>query len=240
MGKPRRSYSLWLAGHALHFLLMLLVTAVCSAMLWRVFISNLPPAEMKRLSPNAPLADAYLAHGEELTLYTQKQPSLTKGEHNYGYFGITRCVFIPEAQQIQLTFRYNNSTLECVKNDYTLSEKPERGVEIFDVSVVRITDTTPSDTTDNVDGSPALKKERFSPTSRVIDTTALYTYILYTFDGVTMTDDTITAFFDVYYEADVDYEKQAYGTLRLYHREDQRLPVELSRKEIKALENGAN
>lgn len=237
MGRPRRSYALWLAGHAVHIVLSLLITAVCAALCWRVFISNIPPAEMKRLAANQALTEAYRAHGEALELYTQKQPSVTKGEQNYGYFGVTRCVFIPEAQQIQLTFRYNNSTLEHVQEDYALAEAPARGVEIFDVSVVRITDTTPNDTSDNVDGDPSLKKERFAPTSRVIDTTALYTYILYTFDGITMNDDTITAFLDVYYNADIDYSKEAYGTLRLYHTEDERLPVELSRKEIKALEN---
>lgn len=239
MGRPRRSYALWLAGHAVHIVLSLLVTAVCAAMCWRVFISSIPPAEMKRLAVTPALTEAYRTHGEELTLYTQKQPSVTKGEHNYGYFGVTRFVFIPEAEQLQLTFRYNNSTLERVKEDYALAEAPERGVEIFDVSLVRIVDTTPSDTSDNVDGSPSLKKERFAPSSRVVDTTALYTYILYTFDGVTMTDDTITAYLDVYYSADVDYSKNAYGTLRLYHTEDPKLPVELSGKERKALENAA-
>ena len=88
-----------------------------------------------------------------------------------------------------------------------------------------------------MDGSPNLKKERFAPSARTIDTTALYTYILYTFDGITMTDDTITAYLDVYYIADVDYSKDAYGTLRLYHTQDQKLPIELSGKERKALEN---
>ena len=237
MGKPRRSYALWLAGHALNILISLLVTAVCAAMCWRVFISNIPPSEMKRLAANQALTEAYRASGEQLTLYTQKQPSLTKSEQSYGYFGVTRCVFIPDAEQIQLTFRYNNSTLEHVKEDFALAEVPPRGVEVFDVSIVRITDLTPGDASDNVDGSPNLQKERFAPTSRVIDTTALYTYILYTFDGVKMTDDTIVAFLDVYYDAAIDYDKEAYGTLRLYHTEDEKLPVELSGKERKALEN---
>ena len=237
MGKPRKSYVLWLAGHALHLLFTLLITVVCAAMLWRVFLSNIPPAKMKRLAPNAALVAAYQTHGEDLTLYTQKQATVTKGEHNYGYFGVTRCVFIPEAEQIQLTFRYNNSTLEHVKEDLALETAPERGVEVFDVTVVTVTDATPHDTSDNVDGDPNLKKARISPSDRQIDTTGLYTYILYTFDGVVMTDDTITAFLDVYYNADVDYEKSAYGTLRLYHAADEKLPLELSRKEIKALKN---
>lgn len=235
MGRPRRSYALWLAGHAVHIVLSLLITAVCAALCWRVFISNIPPSEMKRLAANQALTEAYRTNGDALTLYTQKQPSVTKSERNYGYFGVTRCVFIPEAQQIQLTFRYNNSTLDHVKEDYGLAEAPQRGVEIFDVSVVRITDTTPGDKSDNVDGSENLQKERFAPSSRVIDTTALYTYVLYTFDGITMNDDTITAYLDVYYNADIDYSKDAYGTLRLYHTEDPKLPVELSGKERKTL-----
>ena len=237
MGRPRRSYALWLTGHAFRFILWLLVTAVCAAMLWRVFLSNIPPAEMKRLSPNDALIEAYRAHGEDLTLYTQKQATVTKGENNYGYFGVTRCVFIPEAEQIQLTFRYNNSTLKELKKDYALAEVPERGVKVFDVSIVKVTDTTPNDTSDNVDGNPNLKKERFSPSGSLIDTTGLYTYILYTFDGISMTDDTITAYLDIYYEGDVNYEKNAYGTLRLYHVADERLPLELSGKEAKALKN---
>jgi hypothetical protein len=148
---------------------------------------------------------------------------------------VTHVYLVPAAKQVQLTFRYNNSTLKHVKEDYALAEVPGRGVEIFDVSVVRITDITPDDTSDNVDGNENLKKERFAPSSRVINTTGLYTYVLYTFDGVAMTADTITAYLDVYYSADVDYSKDAYGTLRLYHTEDPKLPVELSGKERKAL-----
>jgi hypothetical protein len=237
MGRPRRSYTLWLTGHAVRFVLWLLVTAVCAAVLWRVFLSNIPPAEMKRLSPNKALAEAYEAHGEELTLYTQKQATVTKSDHNYGYFGVTRCVFIPEAEQIQLTFRYNNSTLKHVKEDFALSDVPESGIKIFDVTVVKVIDATPDDASDNVDGNPNLKKERISPSSHQIDTTGLYTYVLYTFDGVVMTDDTLASYLDVYYEGDVDYEKGAYGTLRLYHADDPKLPVELSNKEKKALKN---
>lgn len=236
MSKPRTSYKLWLAGRLVRLLFVLLIIAVWALMLWRIFISNNPPKEMKSLSPNAVLCDAYTANGGQLSLYTQEQASVTRSEGNYGYFGVTRCVFIPEADQVQVTFRYNNSTLEAVKEDYQLAQEPPRGVEIFDVSLVSVTDTTPDDPSDNVDGSEALAKSRIAPTDKKIDTTALYTYILYTFDGVAVEDNTIAVFLDVYYEADVDYTAEAYGTLRLYHCESENLPVELSRKEKKAVE----
>ena len=37
---------------------------------------------------------------------------------------------------------------------------------------------------------------------------------------MTIDPETITVFFEIYYKDDVDYTKTAYGTLRLYHRED--------------------
>lgn len=237
MSKPRTSYKLWLAGHFLRFLFALLILAVCALLCWRVFISGNPPAKMKQLSPNEALAQAYKTHGEELTLFTQEQATVTRGEGNYGYFGVPRFVFIPQAEQLQVTFRYNNSTLESVKNDYALAEIPPRGVEIFDVTFLQVIDMTPTDTTDNTDDSPNLQKQRIAPTDRSITTTALYTYVLYTFDGVALGEDTLAAFLDVYYNADIDYEKPAYGTLRLYHRESENLPVKLSKKESKALKN---
>ena len=236
MAEPRKSYALWLTGHILRFLFTLLIFAVCALLIWRVFISGSLPKEMKQLAPNAPLAEAYRTHGDALTLYTQEQNTLTRADSNYGYFGVPRCVFIPQAQQIQVVFRYNNSTLEHVQADFSLAEAPPRGVEIFDVTVVKVLDTTPEDKSDNTDDSPNLKKERIAPTDRRITTTLLYTYCLYTFDGAEMTPDTVAAFLDVYYGETVDYNAAAYGTLRLYHCESENLPATLSGKEEKALQ----
>ena len=234
MSKPQKSYALWIAGHCLRALATLLVFAVCALVLWRVFISSRPPKEMKRLAANEALCAAYATHGDALELYTQEQGSVTRGDNNYGYFGITRFVFIPQASQVQVTFRYNNSTLEQIQKDLNLAEEPPRGVEIFNVSLVTVRDTTPEDKSDNTDDSPNLAKTRIAPTDKKIDTTLLYTYILYTFDGVDIESDTLTAFFDIYY-GEPDYSLSALGTLRLYHCESTNLPVELSRAERKAL-----
>lgn len=236
MPKPRKSYALWITGHILRLLATLLVAAVCFFMIWRVFISSNPPSDMKRLAANEPLAAAYRTHGESLYMFTQEQGTVTRGTANSGYFGYTSAVFIPDAAQVQVVFRYNDSTLEHIKEDFGLAEEPPKGEEIFDVTMVKIIDTTPDDKSDNTDGSENLRKERIAPTSREIDTTLLYTYVRYTFDGVVMTEDTITAFLDVYYNADINYEAEALGTLRLYHAESPNLRVELSGKEKKALE----
>lgn len=237
MPKPRKSYALWMTGFVLRFLLTLIIFAVCFFLIWRVFISSNPPSGMKGLAPNGQLAAAYKAHGEELSLFTQEQATVTRGENNAGYFGVTTVIFIPEAEQLQVVMRYNNSTLKNIQKDFGLAERPPKGVEIFDATVVKVVDTTPDNKEDNVDGSAALSKIRIAPTASEVDTTSLYTYVRYTFDGVTVSEDTIAVFLDIYYEADVNYENKALGTLRLYHEESENLTVGLSGKEKKALEN---
>ena len=236
MYKPRKSYALWITGHILRLIATLIVAAVCFCMLWRVFISSIPPAAFKQLAPNDALAEAYRTHGEDLQMFTQEQGTVTRSEKSAGYFGYTMATFIPDAKQLQVVFRYNNSTLKYIQQDFALEEQPLKGVLIFDVTLTTIFDTTPDDKTDNVDGSPNLAKVRTVPTSHEIDTTLLYTYVRYTFDNVEMTEDAITAFLDVYYEADVNYDAEPLGTLRLYHVESPNLAVKLTSKEKKALD----
>ncbi len=237
MAKPRKSYYLWIAGKLLYGLFGLAILLMVLFLLWRVYFSDNIPKEMKGLSPNATLAGAYAEKGEGLLLQTQEQATVTKGTHNYGYFAVPQFVFIPEAEQVQVLFRYNNSTLEATKEDFNLAEEPPRGTEIYDASLLQITDLTPEDKTDNADGSETLGEVRIKPTSHTVTTTSLYTYFLYTFDGVTVTDDTIVVYFDIYYGDTIDYGATPYGTLRLYHEESAWLDVELTSADKKALKN---
>lgn len=235
MAKPRKSYALWITGIVLKWLFTLLIFGVCAFVCWRVFISNIPPSQMDELAPNAPLAEAYAAKGEGLTLFTQEEGTMTRGDNNYGYFGVTRCVFIPEAKQIQLVVRYNDSTLTAIKADKGLAEEPPKGEKILDVTLLKMVDLTPEDLTDNKDGSATLGKVRLQPTGEpVIETTLLYTYCLYTFDNVSV-EDAIAVFADIYYLGDVSYEAEPYGALRVYHTESPRIPMTLDGDEIDAL-----
>lgn len=233
---PGRSYAMMVTGFVLRSLFSLLIIFICLLLGWRVFISNRLPFDFKRIHPNQTLANAYRENGEVLTLFTQGQATTTKAESNYGYFSIPRFVFIEEANQVQVVFRYNNSTLEAVQRDLGLAEEPPRGVEVFDVTLVTVTDLTPEDDSDNVDGSSALQKVRTAPTGEpMIETTLLYTYFLYTFDNVSTDDGVLAVFMDIYYGDTPDYATEALGTLRLYHYQSSRTPVELSGKERRAL-----
>lgn len=237
MAKPRKSYAWWIFKRILRFWIVLLVFAVCGFVVWRAFISDIPPSGMDELHPNARLAEAYAAKGEGLTLFRQEEGTLTRGEHNYGYFGVSYCMFIPEAGQVQLVVRYNNSTLEAIARDKGLAEPLPKGERILDVTLLKMVDLTPDDPTDNVDGSDHIGTVRVQPTGDpVIDTTLLYTYCHYTFDGVTPDDGTLAMFVDIYYLGDVDYSAEPYGALRIYHVESPKIYEELDGDEIDALE----
>ena len=236
MAKPRKSYTWWVTMQILRFLFVLVIFGVCAFVVWRAFISNIAPSGMEELYPNAPLAGAFELYGEDLVTFRQEEGTMTRGEKNYGYFGVSYCVFVPEAQQVQLVVRYNNSTLEAIARDKGLAEEPPKGECILDVTLLKMIDLTPDDLTDNKDGSETVGRQRIQPTGEpVIDTTLLYTYCHYTFDGVVTEADTLAVFADIYYEADVDYNAEPYGTLRVYHAQNQKLYKSLGSDEINAL-----
>ena len=116
------------------------VFLVCGIVLWRVFTSG-DPAAIKTVAVNSALAEAYEQHGEELTLqYQPLQTTITRGEHNSGYFGVTQTLFIPQVSQVQIVFRYNNSTLRFYKNgtEIVLSSKENAIMKLFLDNVNRI------------------------------------------------------------------------------------------------------
>lgn len=234
---PRASYALHVIGKVAKALCTLVIFVICTVLLWRVFLSGRLPKQMKAVEPNAALRGAFDACGGELSAFTQEQSSTTRGERNYGYFSVQRSVIFPEAGQVQLVFRYNNSTLKATAEDYGLTEAPEKGVEVYDITLLLLRDLTPEDKSDNTDGSETIAQVRIFPTSRTVTTTALYTYFLYTFDGITL-DDVSVLYLDVYFPngAPVDYTAEPYGTLRIYHEESARVDVKLSGKEKAAIE----
>lgn len=235
MSKPKKSYGLFVAGRILRSLFVLLICVISAALFWRVFLSGRLPKEMRRVAPNEVLHASAGADGS-LSAFTQKQSTATRGVNNYGYFSVPRFVILPEARQVQVVFRYNNSTLRATKEDFQLDAVPEKGAEVYDVSLLLLRDLTPENKEDNQDGSDTLEKVRIAPTSKAVATTGLYTYFLYTFDGVTL-ENVPVIYFDIYFPngEPVDYSKDPYGTLRIYHEESERIAVSLSSAEKKAI-----
>ena len=200
------------------------VAGVIAILLWRIFSSG-TPNELKAITPNAPLAEAYEENDGKLYMFKQDHKSLTMAERNYGYFGISDYYIIPEANQIQLVFRYNNSTIRALAEDESLAEVPAKDAELFDVSLVLQTDLTPENKDDNggnVEGAVAFK--RFHPVSSDRKITGLYNYFRYVFifddehdiEALIGSGELLAVYADVYYNEKIDYDQLSYGTLFLY------------------------
>ncbi len=211
---------------ALFYLVIILINAI---ILWRVLFSG-DPASIKPLAANEVTAHAYSEFGKDLVLQTQNQRTISGS----GKFSVTDCVFIPQANQVQITIRYNNSTLSRLKEDFDLESEPDRENEVFDVTIVKTTDLTPESKDDNTDPAK-LREERFYP-SEIAGSAykPLYSYRKYIFDNISY-DDAVGMFVDIYYKGDMDYSSSPYDALCIY---DELMPLEerkLSGKDIKSI-----
>ena len=225
-----------IAGRIVKTSLVLFVVFINAIIIWRVFFSANIPKEMNRLTPNQQLSAAYDTHGDEMQFLYQDQLSLTYGKDSKGYFGVPDFVFIPEAEQVQIVFRYNNSTLRHLAEDFALAEAPDKANDLFDVTLLKVIDLTP-EIADDSNNPDAVLKTRIAPTSVQRDTTLLYTYYRFVFDGVSIDEGEIASvFLDVYYNEALDYEAPPYGTLRLYDHLSEWLPYSLSSADKKALQ----
>ena len=228
MGKPKSSYTLWILGHVVRLLFVLLLIAMITVLLWRVVFSQNPPDGFDEIAGNDTLRAALEANGK-ITVLTQEQVKYTESADNYAYFNLEHCYFLKEADQVQLLLFYNNSTLERLAEDRGLAAVPPRGEEVFSLKLTQYVDVTPADFVKASENDILTEAKTLSPTAAQITTNSLYTFIRYTFDGVELDADTVVIYLDLC------YEEESYGTLRLYHRESASEERLLSGKEQDAI-----
>lgn len=233
-------------GRVLKLIVALVITFVFALLAWRIR-QDRDPREMTTLSVNEQIHRVYTENGENLTILTQEQNTITRGTNNYGYFSVTQDLLLPEVNQIQLLFRYNNSTIRALGTDYNLSELPARESEIYDVTVLLAIDLTPDDVSDNASNDPA--SVRFVRVHASAAPTAaqstLYNYRRFVFDVGSSGEDLaalmdsgllLAIYADVYYNQDIDYDKNPYGALCLYDYKTKTETVKLTRHDRKALD----
>ena len=233
----RHKYKWRIAGFIFKALCTLIIAAIVILLLWRMSDNNNDPKDMDTVIPNSLLVDAYEKKGDSLNTYYQEQTRYTRGENNYGYFAITQSLIIDDVDQIQFVFRYNNSTLKYTKEDYSLDSIPSRDAEVYDVTVTVMYDLTPDDTTDN-DGktAEAVRYERIFPSQMLSAKKTLYNYRKFVFDGIEIDDSVIAVYADFYYVGDIDYDEKPYGSLLIYHYEEENISRKLTKNDVKAIE----
>ena len=227
------------------------VLTVCIFLIWRVASTGIPD-ELASLSKNDSLSSLYSQKGEDMYMFKQSQDVITRANYNSGYFSIPEYVFIPDANQLQLVFRYNNSTLESVAKDKKLDKALDRNKEHFDVSLVFYMDLTPENLDDNeyID-SKNIKMIRCKGHVTGSGQTTLYNFYRYTFYfdeseepidiKELMEDDALIAIHaQFHYLGDMnidgkEYPEKPYGALLLFDPDMKNLRVELTSDDKKAL-----
>jgi hypothetical protein len=233
-------------GRLIKLAFSLLILFVFAILGWRL-IQDRTPKELATLTPDEAVVRAYNENGGELTLLTQDQNTITRGTKNAGYFSVTEDVLIPDANQIQLLFRYNNSTVRALAKDYDLDEVPDRTSELYDVTVLLAIDLTPDDVSDNSGNDP--KSVRFvrvhAKSMPMVETSKLYNYRRLVFDVGASGEDLralldsgllLAVYADVYYNQAVNYDETPYGTLCLYDFKTDTETVELTKHDRRALD----
>ena len=230
MGKPKSSYALWITGHILRFLFVLLLIAMITVLLWRVVFSQNPPDGFDEISGNDALRAALAEHGELTVLTQEDQVKYTEGANNYAYFNLEYCYFLKEADQVQLVLFYNNSTLEHLYEDRGLDAVPPRGEEVFSPVLSQYVDVTPDDYVKVNENDILTEAKTIAPSKCEITTNSLYTFCRYTFDGVELDADTVVIYLDICYAGD------SYGTLRLYHTQSESQERALTDTELEIIQ----
>ena len=237
-------------GKLIKYRALAAVFSVSAIIIWRIASSG-DPKSVKALIVNDAVADAYNNSPDDgLYMYYQEQGQLTRTEENYGYFGVTHVTVIPEANQIQVVFRYNNSTLRNMESELGLENKSlSRDEDHFDVSIAISTDLTPENTEDNAysakEHPDSVAETRYHPTEKytVKDKKNVYNYRKYVFENVSIEDSTLAVYVDIYYKGKdangntvtPNYSEKPKGTLCIYDYKSENIERELSLTDINAI-----
>ena len=240
----RATRTLRLLWGGIKFLFVIFVFSVTAFLVWRAFISTKLPENVADIYIDEALSVQIAADGELSGAFRQEQRSITSTERNYGYFSVEKAVFLPSANELQMVARYNNSTLRATQKDFGLDATPEREEEVYDVSLVIVIDKTPENKDDNLTGEGnSTEKIRLFPERCDTAEAHMYNYRRFVFDfgeyslRELLDEGTLIAVFaDFYYVNEIDYDKDAYGTLCLYDYITETIPYEPTKTESARIE----
>lgn len=122
----RKFFSWRTLKRVLKVLFLLLILFVYAILFFRL-CSGSPPKSLTRLIWTESMLTAYAQAGEDFIVYSQEP-----AEHiaQDGYFGVYDIRYIPAAEELQLTVRYNNSSTEKLEEELTEKETEARRAAI--------------------------------------------------------------------------------------------------------------
>lgn len=191
-----RAFSMSKAGNIVKITFKSLMLGI-SLFIYAFFIFRLctmdDPKEMTKIIWNDVSRAAYAADPAGFEALDQEPNTYINNE---GTFWISNVVYLPSADQLQLTIKYNDSTLKYLKQalgDETLVLPDEP----FSYSLL------------DEDGN------RYTAYSSVSHHKQNYNYRRLVFEGIDMTDIT-DLYVDIYYVGNINYGETPYGSLKAW------------------------
>ncbi len=233
-------------GKTIKYTAIGLIIFINAFLLWRVFFSTAEPSAMGTIAGNSALSDAYEKYlssdmSEPFAVYQagkdnigtdedwHDQFSLGIGEvkeNIFAQFFLTDVVFFPEARQAQVVLRYNKSALEHLAQDYELSPVPAKSDDVFDITLVVYY---------KPDGDSATKSLRLKATLNESDTSALYSFRQYSFEGLPEFANISDMNVEIYYKEAADYTEIPYSVIDIYDSALGTRPYDLDKNDIGVL-----
>ena len=167
-------------------ILKILIAVVCLSVVgvvgFRIFVFNHYPDSVSGIIYSDELRDYYNECGGDMNAYTQPL-DIMYDDPAEGNFFFDKLVYIPDADHLQVSIRYNTSLMTSIEEKYGVTLDPDADpMELFDFKLVK----TKSDYTPPEDGSiEAVPVETVAvPSLSVTEESFMYRYVRLAFDGV--------------------------------------------------------
>ena len=184
----------------LFFCLVLCIIAVFGAILFRIYIAEHYPRDTEKTVFTPALEAHYRADPEGFAAFTQ-DIRFPYDDAKDGNFFAAALVVVPDADHMQLTVRYNESTLPKVASHYKLPETPAAVDGLF-----RYTLTVSYNESEDGDDY-----RTYACSYVAEDAAFMYRYARIAFDGVEL-DGAVWARVDIYYKE----ESELFGAIAVY------------------------
>lgn len=163
-----------MAGRIIKITILSLVFGVAAAFVLRFWLGSYYPRSMQRLLPTEPLRSAYAAG----TLEVKAQDiRISYEDPEEGLFFAAHTLVSPATGSLQVTVRYNRSTLVTLAERYGDGFDPE-AASPFTYRIFACTDA-------NETGTELVGTEH-SPVATLADSFAMYRYERLAFEGLTL------------------------------------------------------
>ncbi len=242
-----------LIGKLFKFAFYAIIIGINGILFFRLFTMD-DPKIMETLMVNDRTAAAYAEAGEDIAITYQKQTALD----DEGLFAQSNLRYIDAVDQLQVTARYNNSTLEKAATAFELYEIPDRDEDVFDITLVKVKAVSAeeqaeddraalgenivgvAETTAAAEEEIKLQSrvgERYHPVDVLEAQKTVYNYRRLIFDDVDLSDAS-ACYLQFYYKGAVNYDLAPYSEVLVWMRGSDRV-YELTRADRKALDGGA-